>query len=252
MMNRSLLPVVVVAVVAAMVLVAASGDGRADQVPSREQSLKWDYSVEHCSFNSGLVAQLNQMGSKGWELVQITDGMGVFRRPKSSHDKSLRTDVQMELLTDTGVIILRGKKDDVKGVVGLIRQVEQVQPKPVRSENGEIQGEQKQPASKKQETADSSQLVTKYESMEKKDLQEELRRLQKEALDAARMAKQVKEEAAEAARAYKFASDDEKADALLRMIEADAESHKPMRRYRQVQSAFGAAQRAYLHLLIAD
>ena len=251
-MNRLQVPVVVVAAVAAMVLVATRGDSRADQLPSGEQSLQWEYKVEPCSFHSGTEAQLNEMGSKGWELVQITDGMGVFRRMKSSPGRSLQTDVQTELLEDTGVIILRGKEEDVKSAVGLIRQIEPVRPKSARSETSGVHGEKKQPARKKQEQVESRHVQTKYESMEKNDLQEELRRLQKEALDAARMAQQVKEEAAEAATAYKSASEDEKADSLLRMIESEAKSHRPMRHYRQVQSAFEAAQRVYLHLLMVE
>jgi len=105
---------------------------------------------------------------------------------------------------------------------------------------------------KDEEKSDSTRVVTKYDKMEKKDLREQLKRLQKEVLCAERTARQAKEKAAEAAKAYKSASDNAKADALLRMIEANAASHKPTERFRQIRSDFDAAERAYLHLLVTE
>ena len=107
-------------------------------------------------------------------------------------------------------------------------------------------------APKDEEKSDSTPVVTKYDKMEKKDLQEQLKRLQKEILGVERAARQAREKAAEAARAYKSASDGAKADVLLRMIEANAASHKPTERFRQIRSDFDAAERAYLHLLVTE
>ena len=107
-------------------------------------------------------------------------------------------------------------------------------------------------APKDEEKSDSAPVVTKYDKMEKKDLQEQLKRLQKEILGVERAARQAREKAAEAARAYKSASDGAKADVLLRMIEANAASHKPTERFRQIRSDFDAAERAYLHLLVTE
>ena len=88
--------------------------------------------------------------------------------------------------------------------------------------------------------------------MENKDLQDELKRLQKEVLVADRTARQAKEREVEAAKAYESAPDDEKADALLRMIEVDAANRKPLERFQQIRSDLHAAERAYLHLLVAE
>jgi hypothetical protein len=95
-------------------------------------------------------------------------------------------------------------------------------------------------------------IVTKYDKMAKKDLQEELKRLQEEVLDAERTAKQFAKKAADAARAYTSATDEEKADALLRMIEAEAAGRKPTERFRQIRADFDAAKRAYLQLLVTE
>jgi type II secretory pathway component GspD/PulD (secretin) len=107
-------------------------------------------------------------------------------------------------------------------------------------------------AAKDEEQSDSTPVVTDYERMDKKELQEGLKRLQKEVLVAERTAKQAKEKAAEGATAYNSASDDEKLDALLRMIEADAASRMPIERFKRIRSDFDAAKRAYFHLLVSE
>jgi septal ring factor EnvC (AmiA/AmiB activator) len=94
--------------------------------------------------------------------------------------------------------------------------------------------------------------VTKYDGMEEKDLREELKRLQREILSAEQTAMEAREKAAEATKAYTSALFDQKPDALLRMIEADAASRKPLDRYRQIRSDFDVAKRAYLHALLAQ
>ena len=68
----------------APLLPLSEGVGRADQPPSvvKHQPV-WEYKAEHCGYNSGLPAQLNELGTEGWELVQIADGIAVFKRMKS-------------------------------------------------------------------------------------------------------------------------------------------------------------------------
>jgi hypothetical protein len=95
-------------------------------------------------------------------------------------------------------------------------------------------------------------VAAKYDKMNKERLREELKTLQNEALGAERMAKQARANAAQAERAYQSASDAEKADALLHMIEADAASRKPMERLAHVSSDLAGAKRAYLQLLVAE
>lgn len=104
---------------------------------------------------------------------------------------------------------------------------------------------------KDEQAPDASPVVNKYDRMEKKELKEALKDLQKHVLVAERAAKQAKENANEAAAAYESASDEEKPDALLRMIEADAASRNPMERYKQVRLDIDAAKRAYLNMLLA-
>lgn len=103
----------------------------------------------------------------------------------------------------------------------------------------------------KEQKPDANPVVTKYDKMEKSELKEALKNLQKQVLVAERAAKQAKEIASEAAAAYESACDKEKPDALLRMIEADAASRKPLERYREVRSDFEMAKRAYLNMLLA-
>ncbi len=96
-----------------------------------------------------------------------------------------------------------------------------------------------------QKATEAASVVTKYDKMEKKQLQEELKRLQKEVIVAERAAKQARDEQAEAKKAYDSAPDDQKPDALLRMLEAKAKSNKPVEAFAQARSDFDAAIRAY-------
>jgi hypothetical protein len=107
-------------------------------------------------------------------------------------------------------------------------------------------------APKDEEKPDTTPVDIKYEKMEKKDLREELKRLQKEVLDAERVFQQARAKAAQAEKTYRTASDEEKTDALLGKIEADAAGRKPMERFAQIRSEFAAAERAYLNLLVAE
>jgi hypothetical protein len=99
---------------------------------------------------------------------------------------------------------------------------------------------------------DATSEVTKYDEMDKQELRDELRRLQAELLDAGRAAIQASERTGEASGAYSSASDDDKADALLRMLDAQAALRTPMARYRQAELALEAAKEAYMRRALAE
>ncbi len=103
-----------------------------------------------------------------------------------------------------------------------------------------------------QGTPDAAPVVTKYDKLQKTELREELKRLQKEVLFAEHTAEQAREEMGEAFSTYKSTSEDLKADALLRMIEAEANYRQPRDNCAQVNSDFNAAKRAYRNLLLAE
>lgn len=248
-MKPSRIAAIVIAALVVTVLAATNGVSRADQPLLMEQQPKWEYKVEHCGYHSGLVAELNKIGAEGWELVQIADGIGVFKRRKTVKGDTTRSDVQIELLDapDFGVKVLRGKEKEAKRVTELIRQIEQ---RPAKSTPTVM--DEEHVAEAQSAPTDSSLVPTGFDKMEKKDLKQELVRLQKEVLDAVRISRRARGKAAEAASAYKSASDDEKAEALFRMIEADAASREPAERYAHLRTDFDAAKRAYLNLLILD
>jgi len=104
----------------------------------------------------------------------------------------------------------------------------------------------------KKQKPDATPAITKYNEMEKGELQGELKRLQKEILVAERTAKQFKQQAAEAAKAYKSASDEEKPDALFRLLEVRVTEKKASRPSRQIKREFQAAQKAYSDLLMNE
>lgn len=101
-------------------------------------------------------------------------------------------------------------------------------------------------------THEAVPATTKYDKMDKKSLQEELKRLQKEILVAEHAARQAREDANKAGKAYATATDEKKPDLLLAMIEAQAKSEKPYRSFEQVRNDFDAAQRSYRKLLLAE
>ena len=104
----------------------------------------------------------------------------------------------------------------------------------------------------KEEKEPDTTSATKYDEMGKQELQDELRRLQAQLTDAGHAAEQAHAKATEAATAYRSASDDEQADALLHMIEAEAASRPPMEHYREWESALDAAKQAYIRRILAE
>jgi hypothetical protein len=77
---------------------------------------QWEYVVEHCGYHSGLVAELNKMGEQGWELIQIADGFGVFKRKKTVTSDTSRSDVELEPpdAAESAVKIRRGEQRPIK------------------------------------------------------------------------------------------------------------------------------------------
>ena len=107
-------------------------------------------------------------------------------------------------------------------------------------------------APKDTENSDPKPVIIRYDKMEKTQLQAQLKRLQQEALDAAGMAQQVWDKAVKAKAVYQSAADDDKPDALLLMLEAEAASRQPVERSKQIHSELEAAKRAYLQLQAAE
>jgi type II secretory pathway component GspD/PulD (secretin) len=153
-------------------------------------------------------------------------------------DKAGQTRVGVESRTNS--LIVSAEKENLDVVEAILLRLDESDPRRIPQ------------APKDRKKSDAASGVTKYDKMEKLDLQRELKRLQKELLDSERTANQAREKTAEAAEVHKSALGDEKAEALLRMIEADAESRKSIKSYMQIRSDFDAAQRAYLRLLVAE
>jgi len=103
-----------------------------------------------------------------------------------------------------------------------------------------------------QKTTEAAPVVIKYDKMEKTQLQAELKKLQKALLVAEQAAKQAITKRDVAKKAYDTASNARKPDALLRMLEADAKSRKPVESLMKMRKDFGAAQQAYINLLLAE
>ncbi len=106
--------------------------------------------------------------------------------------------------------------------------------------------------SKGKPKADVAPAATKYDKLCKKELQEVLKKLQKEVLVAQRKALQATKIRSGADKAYESASDEQKPDALLRMLESRVAAEQPVEHYSRLRRDFFAAQEAYLKLLRAE
>ena len=140
----------------------------------------------------------------------------------------------------TNSLIVGGKKEQLAVIEAIL----------LRLDTSKTQRVSQKPKNEKQ--SGFSRAVNKFDKLDKKQLQEELKRLQKEVLVAEQSSQQAAEKASHAAMIHKSASDDEKANALLRMIEANAARHKPSERYQRVRSDMRAAEKAYYRLLVAE
>jgi hypothetical protein len=94
----------------------------------------------------------------------------------------------------------------------------------------------------------------KYYKLSKTELQQELKKLQKELLPVEREVNGPYLALRKAQQDYQSASEEQKFDALLRFLEARAALRKPQfrqqeLRYHEIQNEFQAAQEAYVKLL---
>lgn len=103
-----------------------------------------------------------------------------------------------------------------------------------------------------QKAKEAAPVLTKFDRMEKDQLLGELLKLQKDVLVAEQTARKADAKRGEAYKAYDDATEEQKPDALIRMLEADAKRVKPGEHFRQVKSDFEAAKSAYLKLLVAE
>jgi hypothetical protein len=91
----------------------------------------------------------------------------------------------------------------------------------------------------------------KYFKLTKTQLQQELKKLQKEVLEAEHEAQVATAAYQQVWQAYLSAKGDKKYDALLPYLEAKAAVQKPQRRWQELNRDFEAAQEAYVQLLVA-
>ncbi len=94
-----------------------------------------------------------------------------------------------------------------------------------------------------------SSTVEQYQALPKAQLQEELRKLQSEVLVMDQKLSEVRKAERRPMRAYQSASDDQKPDKLIAMLDAQSRTRKAMVACGKVNNEFRAAQQAYLQLL---
>jgi hypothetical protein len=140
----------------------------------------------------------------------------------------------------TNSLIVAAPKETLDIIEAVLLRLDENDSKPVSQ----------QPESETNST--STPPATKYDKLDKNALQAELKRLVQELQAAERTALLARENATEAVAAYSSAPEESKPDALVRMIEADAASRKPMEGVKQIQSDLDAARQAYLRLLTAE
>lgn len=99
---------------------------------------------------------------------------------------------------------------------------------------------------------ESEAKVAEYRKLDKTQLQDELRRLQKELIVAESTARHADEQMAEAANAYNSAAEDRQPDLVLGMLEAEAKCTKPMKTFERLRKELDAAKQAYVKLLLAE
>ena len=102
----------------------------------------------------------------------------------------------------------------------------------------------------KQRTVNSD--TSKYDKMNKKQLQVELKRLQKVVSSTERDYTQSQKDESETKKAYSSASEEQKPDALISMLEAEVKHRWINTRWNQVRSDLRLAKFAYSDLLYAE
>jgi hypothetical protein len=146
----------------------------------------------------------------------------------------------------TNSLIVTGDQEQLAGVEAVLSRLDTTETQ--RADQPSNDEKQSDPSS----AATAFNTATKYDTMDKQPLQEELKRLQRELLVAEEIAQQAAGKARNAARVHQMAADDEKPEALLRKIEAEAASQKPTQAYKRLRSDLSAAERAYYRLLVAE
>ena len=106
--------------------------------------------------------------------------------------------------------------------------------------------------SQNQKTTEVAIVVSPYSKMGKQQLQEELKRLQKEYTVSLQANNQAVNLASEADKAYNSASNEEKPEALIRKLDAEANSYKTQESFQKKKKEFEAAQYAYIKRLQAE
>ena len=86
----------------------------------------WEYRLVRMASSTDMTPTFNRLGSEGWELVTIHDRRAYFKRVKS--DKQIakpdpKKEVNIELIDELGVIVIRGKAEDVKSVQQIIKKI---------------------------------------------------------------------------------------------------------------------------------
>jgi hypothetical protein len=94
--------------------------------------------------------------------------------------------------------------------------------------------------------------ATKYDGMDKQRLQGELRKILRELIEVERQARAASRKARDTETAYNSAPDNDKADALFRMLEAEVASRAPMEQYKKARIALDAAKQAYIRRVVAE
>jgi len=88
---------------------------------------------------------------------------------------------------------------------------------------------------------------SRFYKMDKKQLQEELKRLLKDYSIAEKAASEADAHAAKAEEAYESAPDEKKPEELLRMLEAQAKRRDPHSKFLGIKKEFEAAKSAYIN-----
>ena len=101
-------------------------------------------------------------------------------------------------------------------------------------------------------TAESETKVTRYLKQDKTQLQDELKKLQKELIVAEKTARHADEKRKEAVEVYNSAEEDRQPDLILGMLEAEAQCRKPMAAHKRLCADLDAAKRAYVKLLLTE
>jgi hypothetical protein len=95
----------------------------------------------------------------------------------------------------------------------------------------------------------TKEAIASFQSFSKAQLQEELKRLQRDVLAAQEKLTEAKEAEIQPTHAYQSATNEQKPDKLIPMLEAQSRTQRTVLSYNKIKEQFGAAQQAYLQLM---